>query len=117
MLMTSLGLTFSRVHDTGGAIITGFMILEGQEQPGAESLLQFVDQGYELSLRNDLDEGGEGSTGFRRGAAGYERLIGGHGWQSGWKPVGRQELLSEVAALAAFTRPPHPTGSLVRRKR
>jgi hypothetical protein len=110
------GLAFVGRHDDDSRTITSFRIEEGREQAAATSLIRLVNQGYEVSLRNDLDEGLEGCTDFRKSAAGYEKLIGGHGWQSGWKPVDEADVLSEIVSLAPLTRDPHAGGSLVQRK-
>lgn len=115
-LINTRGLTFTETHDGIDSVDADFTISEGQERAAAAYLIELLDSGYQIRLGNDLDEGREGCTDFRRMVAGYERRVGGHGWQSSWKTVGRTELIEEIVSLAHFTRPPHRTGWLVERK-
>ena len=95
------GLVLGGDHDTGGYIVTTFAIAPGREEQAGRDVLACLAAGLEVALPNDLDEGGEGSTSFRRTGAGLVRRIGGHGWQSGWRPVSESDVLAAVAELAA----------------
>jgi hypothetical protein len=95
------GLVLGSDHDTGGYIVTGFAIAPGREEQAGRDVLACLAAGLEFALPNDLDEGGEGSTSFRRTGSGLVRLVGGHGWQSGWRPVGESDVLAAVSELAA----------------
>lgn len=70
-------------------------------------------------MRNDLDEGGEGCTLFRRSLSGLVTKVGGHGWQGAWKTTDEAGVLSAVADLAEFNRGGHwsTQGSITRGKR
>lgn len=69
--------------------------------------------GMDFSLPNDLDEGGEGTTSFRRTRCGMVKHVGGHGWQSEWESVDEVEVLAAVAELAIYR---NRRGSLIRYK-
>jgi hypothetical protein len=108
------GLVLGGDRDTGGSIITGFAIAPGRETQAGRDVLACLAAGMEVTLPNDLDEGGEGSTSFRRAEVGFVKQVGGHGWQSGWRPATEADVLAAVVELAAR---PDSRGSLVRDKR
>src|SRR5262249_58398314 len=111
--MTLRGLSLGDERDTGGCIVTPFGVVPGRERQAGRDVLACLAGGLEVSLSNDLDEGGEGSTSFCRTRSGLARQVGGHGWQSGWEPATEADVLAAVAALAAR---PGRRGSLVRYK-
>lgn len=89
---------FGRVH---------FAIREGKEAASAMELLACLKAGLELSLRNDLDEGGEGCTLFRMTREGLISKVGGHGWSGDWKAVDEDLFPAMVEALAPHNRGGH----------
>jgi hypothetical protein len=112
--MTFRGLSLGGEHDCGGCVVVAFGIPTGLEREAGLDVLACLADGLEVSLRNDLDEGGEGSTSFRRTPTGLVRLVGGHGWQSGWKPTDEAGVLASVTELAEHNR--SNQGSLIRQK-
>lgn len=105
-------------RDAGNRVLTYFAIPPGQEEDAGHDLLRCLADGFEVSLRNDLDEGGEGCTVFRGSPSGLETMRFGHGWSSNWEPTDETSFLSSVAELATFNRGGHwdTQGSLERRK-
>lgn len=97
-------LVMDEPHDTGGSVVMGFGIVPGRERGAGAELLAHLRRGAEVMLRNDLDEGHEGCTFFRRVRWGYETKTGGHGWQSGWGPTDEAGVLAAVAELADLNR-------------
>ena len=81
-----------------------FAIPLGREADAARELLACLAAGFEVCLRNDLDEGHEGTTFFRRTAAGLSTKVGGHGWQGDWRPIDDAGFVAAVAGLAAHNR-------------
>jgi len=105
--MADSALLFEGERDAGGAIRTYFGIVARHEQEAGVQLLGYLHDGAEVCLRNDLDEGGEGCTYFRKTPTGISTMTGGHGWQSEWKPVGDQAVIVAVAELANLNRGGH----------
>lgn len=117
--MTFLGLTVEGCRDAGSHVITYFAIPPGKEEAAGCDLLVSLADGFEVLLRNDLDEEGhEGCTLFRRSPSGLETMVGGHGWSNTWKPTDEASFLSAVVELAKFNRGGHwsTQASLDRRK-
>src|SRR5262249_24498982 len=112
--MTLRGLSLGGERDCGGCIVVSFGIPTGLERGAGLYVLACLGGGVGVSLRNDLDEGGEGSTSFRRTPTGLVKLVGGHGWQSGWKPTDEAGVLASVMELAEHNR--SNQGSLIRQK-
>lgn len=100
----------------GTHFITYFAIPVGHDSDAGREILRCLSDGFEVSLSNDLDEGGEGCTIFRTSSAGLLVMTGGHGWQSKWKPIEPSGVLSAVADLAHLNRGGHPSrqGSMSR---
>lgn len=117
--MTFGSLLIEGERDVGGSLITYFAIPPGREAEVARDLLACLSDGVEVSLRNDLDEGREGVTFFRRTAAGLSSKVGGRGWQGDWEVIDEVQLASAVAELAAHNRGGHwsAQGALIRHKR
>ena len=113
--MTFVGLSLGEQHDRGGAIVMSFGILPGLESEAGLDVLAYLADGLEVALENDLDEGHEGVTSFRRTRSGLVTQIGGHGWQSGWKPTDDAGVLATVIELAVLNR--GDEGRLIRHKR
>lgn len=109
------GITLKGQRDAGGCIVTYFTIRRGQEAAAGRDLLACLAKGAEVGLRNDLDEGHEGCTFFRRRRAGIVAISGGHGWQGNWKSIDDDEFLAAVARLAPHNRRGQP-GMICRRK-
>lgn len=86
---------------------TYFGIPPGKEDAAARDLLTAIASGFEVCLRNDLDEGREGCTFFRRSTSGLETMTGGHHWQSKWKPTDQRAVVTAVAELAHLNRGGH----------
>ena len=59
-------------RDAGGSIIDSFGIPPGNEVEAVEQLLNLISPSVEVSLMNDDDEGGEGTTRDGGGARGLE---------------------------------------------
>ena len=93
-----------------------FAIPAGKEAAAGRDLVACIAAGFEVSLRNDLDEGSEGCTFFKQSSAGILTMIGGHGWSGEWKPTDEAGVLSAVDQLADFNRGGHwgTRGSLSR---
>jgi hypothetical protein len=102
--MAFSGLSIEGNRDAGSCFITYFAIPPGRETLAGRELLALLGDGTEVRLSNDLDEGGEGTTGFRRSASGLDTMVGGHGWQSDWKPIDEATFLALVAELAVHNR-------------
>jgi hypothetical protein len=116
--MEFTGLTLEDERDTGGSLTTHFAVPPGRESEAAHDLLACLAAGAEIKLRNDLDEGGEGITFFRRTPAGLSSKVGGHGWQGQWQPIDEAEFVAAVMELAPHNRGgSQGQGSLVRYKR
>jgi hypothetical protein len=117
--VTFEGLAVEDERDAGGSFITYFAIPPGREAAVARDLLACLNAGAEVCLRNDRDEGGEGTTTFRRTPAGLSAKEDGHGWQGDWRPVDEAGFAAAVAELAPNNRSGHwaKQGSLVRHKR
>lgn len=116
--MTFLGITAEDKRDAGKQFITYFGIPAGQEQAAGQDILNSLNEGCEIILKNDLDEGREGCTSLRRLSTGLEARVGGHGWQGEWKPINQEDVLVVVTALAKFNRGGHWSrqGSIARAK-
>jgi hypothetical protein len=116
--MTFDALIIEGGRDAGSHVLTYFAIPAGKEGAAGRDLLRCLADGFEISLRNDLDEGLEVCTVFRSSPSGLETLTFGHGWSSKWKSTDETSFLSSVAELAAFNRGGHwsTQGSLDRRK-
>lgn len=112
--MTVRGLSLGGEYDSGGCTAIAFGIPKGSEREAGLDVLACLADGLEVSLRNDLDEGGEGSTSFRRTPTGLVKRVEGHGWQSGWKPTDEGDVLASVTDLAEHNR--SNQGSLIRQK-
>lgn len=102
--MTFDGLLVEGSRDAGSCLLNYFAIPPGQESVAGRELLACLAEGAEVSLSNDLDEGGEGCSCFRRLPSGLVMKIGGHGWQSDWKPIDEAGFLAAVAELAGHNR-------------
>ena len=102
--MAFRGLSLGAERDRGGCVITSFSIPQGLESEAGHDVLACLADGLEVALGNDLDEGGEGLTSFRRGPSGLVVQVGGHGWQSDWKPTDDAGVLAAVTELAAHNR-------------
>ena len=113
--MTFLGLSVEGTRDAGSHVITYIAIPAGKEEAAGQDLIACLTEGYEVCLRNDLDEGLEGCTVFRRSTSGLETMIFGHGWSSKWKPTDEVGVLLAVTELAELNRGGHQA-SLDRRK-
>ena len=98
--------------------IIAFGIVEGREDAAATALIQLLNDGHEVSLCNDLDEGGEGSTSFCRKGGGYEQQVGGHGWSGEPTPMDEAAVRAAIVALAPLNRGSHwsEQGSITWRK-
>lgn len=116
--MTFLALSVEGSRDAGSHVTTYFGIPPGLEDVAGQDLLRCLADGFEVCLRNDLDEGHEGCTLFRRAPSGLETMVRGHGWSSKWKPTDEADVLSAVAELVEFNRGGHWSiqGSLDRYK-
>jgi hypothetical protein len=116
--MTFLGLSVEGSRGDRGKVIIYFGIPAGRELVAGGDLLACLAEGAEVCLRNNLDDGGEGYLFFRNSPSGLVTMIGGHGWQSEWKPTDECAVLSAVAELADFNRGGHwsTQGSSARRK-
>ncbi len=116
--MVFLGISLEGDRETGGCSITCFAIPPGHESAAGRDLLACLADGVEVCLRNDLDEGGEGCTLFRRSPSGLVTKVGGHGWQSEWVPTDEASVLASVAELAVLNRGRHwgEQGMLTRAK-
>lgn len=99
-------------------IISEFGITEARENEAAILLLKYLRRGAEVSLRNDLDEGLEGTTSFAYALFGYRMMEGGHDWQSSWKRCTREDFRKAVVDLAHLNRGQHwsDRGSIIRRR-
>jgi hypothetical protein len=118
MRMTFVGLSLEDSRDAGGHVITYFAIPAGRESAAAGDLLGCLAAGWEVCLRNDLDEGGEGCTFFRRSPSGLVTMTSGHGWQGEWRPLDEAGVLAAVVELAGLNRGGHwsTRGSISRSK-
>jgi hypothetical protein len=115
--MASEGLLLEPERDTGAAWVTPFGIVAGHEQQAGIQLLNYLRDGAEVWLRNDLDEGAEGCTCFRVATAGILTMVFGHGWTGEWKATDEQTVLSTVVGLADLNRgDPMGRGSIIRSK-
>src|SRR5262245_41278315 len=94
--LTFLGLSVEGTRDAGGHITIDFAIPAGQEAAAGRDLLACLADGFEVWLRNDLDEGCEGCTLFRRTPSGLATMVGGHGWSGEWQPTDEAAVLSAV---------------------
>lgn len=73
----------------------------GHEHEASLLLATLLRKGVELSLYNDLDEGGEGMTTFVHTAgAGFKMMTGGHGWSSDWNVISETALHAAILELA-----------------
>lgn len=93
-------------QDVGGRT-THFSIPAGREAEAARDLLNCLAVGLEVCLSNDLDEGHEGVTFFRRTDEGLSTKVGGHGWQGDWWPIEEAGFIAVVAELAPHNRGGH----------
>jgi hypothetical protein len=107
MIVDPAPLTFGGTRDAGESGVTEFGVVAGREHAAATELLRRLDGGAEVSLCNNLDEGREGRTDFRKLAGGYETRTGGHGWQSPWGPTDRASVHAAVVRLAGLNRGGH----------
>lgn len=98
--MAEGGLFFEGERNDNGVLITHFGILAGREQEAAEQLLSYILAGATVSLRNDLDEGLEGTTCFRKARHKIQRMDGGHGWTTEWKDTNEHGVIAAVAEWA-----------------
>jgi hypothetical protein len=116
--MTFVGVLPEASRDSGSHGCTYFAIPAGQELAAGRDLLACLADGCEVCLRNDLDEGGEGCTSFRRWQSGLMTMVGGHGWQSGWTLTDEASIVAAVVELASFNRGGHWSrqGSITRGK-
>jgi hypothetical protein len=116
--MTFSGLSVESHGKGGGRVVTHFAIPVGKEAASGQDVLACLAAGFEVCLRNDLDEGGEGCTLFKRSASGLLTKVAGHGWgwSSEWKPIDEAGVLAAVARLADLNRGGHwsAQGSLSR---
>src|SRR5262249_62241815 len=85
--MTLRGLSLGDERDTGGCIVTPFGVVPGRERQAGRDVLACLAGGLEVSLSNDLDEGGEGSTAFCRTRSGLARQGGGARGRGGGGPA------------------------------
>ena len=79
-------------------------ILEHHDREAADFFISLLKRGCEVALENDLDEGNEGLTIFRRSFWLYQMRIGGHGWSGGWKILSKTKVRNEIIALADLNR-------------
>ena len=86
---------------------TPFGIPIGREGDAATELIGLLKDGFEVSLSNDGDEGGEGCTTIRHHAGGFQTKVGGHGWQGNWTATSEVDIRSIVVGLAPLNRGPH----------
>ena len=70
--MNSPGLLILGDRDDGCNLVTDFSIPVGREAAAGHDLLTFLADGCEICLKNDLDEGGEGCTFFRKSSSGVD---------------------------------------------
>lgn len=99
-----------KIEDPGVAKIGGtisFSIPVGHEATAAQELHACLNAGFEVQLRNDLDEGLEGYSLFRRTPSGLEFKVGGHGWSGSWKPLDEASFTATIAELAPHNRGGH----------
>ncbi|WP_302120771.1 hypothetical protein [Allorhodopirellula heiligendammensis] len=103
-------------RDTGNGVEQKFAFIEGQTEKAVEYLIQVLDTA-EISLMNNADEGGEGVTTFRKTENGFERMDGGHGWQSEWKIMGHDQIRDRMLELVPSNMGGHwsTEGSITRR--
>lgn len=108
-------MSFFSVMNFGGISLDGecgpggtrFVIPEGREQLAVSEMMRLLDEGCEITLHNDLDEGGEGYTSFRRDAHGYATLDAGHGWQGKWTVTDEPGVRATMLQFSAFNRGTH----------
>ena len=112
--MAFRGLLLGGGQDGGGRVVTSFSIPPGLESEAGHDVLACLADGLEVRLGNDSDEGSEGMTSFRRMPSGFVIQVGGHGWQSDWKPTDDASVLNAVRELAAHNR--DGQGQLIRHK-
>jgi hypothetical protein len=105
--MEFTGLAVEGSREAGGQSITYFAIPAGQESAAARELVACLDDGFEVCLRNDLDESGEGYTLFRKAPTGLVTRVGGHGWSGEWQAIDQAGLQVSIAALAPHNRGGH----------
>lgn len=91
-------------RDAGSRQTIYFAIPSGRESAAGSELLTCLADGAEVSLRNDLDEGGEGFSSFCRSSSGNFTRVGGHGWQNEWKPIDEAAFLTAVVEMACHNR-------------
>ena len=103
-------------RDTGNGVVQKFAFISGRTEDGVDHLIRILDTA-EISLMNDEDEGGEGSTTFRKTDNGLESKDGGHGWQSEWKIMTRDQIRDRMLELAPNNLGGHwsTEGSITRR--
>ena len=116
--MTTPALIVLETRDTGESLITYFGISHGHEYEAALQLLNHVQAGAEVWLRNSPDEGHEGCTQLRRGIDGFETAMFGHGWSGKWSAIDEQWIPAVVDDLAKLNRGTHCSqrGSIHRSK-
>src|SRR5579862_3317077 len=112
--MAFRGLSLGGGQDSGGCIVISFSIPPGLESEAGLDVLACLADGLEVCLGDDSDEGSEGMTSFRRMQSGLVIQVGGHGWQSDWKPTDDVGVLDAVRELAAHNR--NGQGQLIRYK-
>jgi len=83
-----------------------FSIITGKELAAADYLLTIVDGTCTLSLVNDDDEEGEGTTVVSFEDGSYRIQNTGHGWTGEWITISKQDLKALIVKLA-----PHNDGS------
>ena len=98
--MAGSGLFFEDERDDGGVLVTHFGVHAGREREAAEQLLGYILAGATVSLQNDLDEGLEGITFFRRARGRIRTMDGGHGWTTEWRDTDEHGVIAAVAKWA-----------------
>jgi hypothetical protein len=110
------GISLKPERHAGGSLTLSLSLLEGHESAAGAELLSLLENETEISLCNDLDEGHEGMTYFRRSGAQLLMKVCGHGWRGDWKPVDKAEFCTLIEKLGPLNRGGHwrAQGQLIR---
>lgn len=93
------------IHDRDTHWAIRFGVIDGHEQDAADYLLNLVESGViTVSLNNDDDEGGEGTTDFQIVSDWLSYKNAGHGWSGNWNPVARSLASTMIRDLATRNR-------------
>lgn len=107
MNLSALGITVTSQRDAGSQIEYSFSFPQGSETVVLQSVLEAMENGYELSVPDPTN--GDCSREVKRVAGGFEIKRGCHGASGTWRTAQTSEahawLLSGILALNQVCRP------------